>query len=126
MSYEIRWEEKGTFTCLYGVITIEELEEANGKLHGDARFDNHKYQIWNLLEADFGSITEEEIELVAATDMASSISVPQMKVAIFAVDHHTLKIVNHYIKWSLELNPSWHFKVCTNIEEAEKWAKAVK
>lgn len=82
MAYQIEWTKTAVTVTLHGEINIEELDEANGKLHGDARIEDMKYNVWDFLDADLGPITKIEIEDTAAIDMVASRSVHKMKVAL--------------------------------------------
>lgn len=123
MSYDITWNEDGTILRFNGITTIHHINSANEKLYADPRFDGHRYQVWDLLEADFSSITTEDIEGPAATDMGAAFSNPKMKVAIIANNKHTQNISFNYIDLSKALNSTWSFLICDTLEEAMKWAK---
>lgn len=124
MPYDIAWNEDGTVLHLSGVTTIHHINEANGKLYADPRFDNHKYQIWDLSDADFTDISKEDIEEAAGTDKGAAFSIPRMKVAFIAKDTHTINITRYYIALSKKLNSTWTFLLCDTFEEAMKWAKS--
>jgi hypothetical protein len=59
---------------------------ANGEIQGHVEFDNHNYQVVDLLDADLSSVTEEETEFPAVTDL-----VPRWKYNVFSTREDALK-----------------------------------
>ena len=90
---------------------------------GDARFDDHKYSVWDFRDADFSSITKDNAEMSAAISWAATKSVPEMKIAFIASNPHTIDIINHYIKRSLNHRSSWEFGVFISIKDAIEWGE---
>ncbi len=125
MAYHITWNQEGTIVNLSGLLSIDEINEANGILHGDARLDNHKYSIWNFLEADLSQLTESDLLRPAATDGAASISIPRMKVAIVAVDSHAVKVLGHYVQYAIQVTTWWDFGIFNSMQEALHWAESL-
>lgn len=72
MLYYLNYKNNGFFLTHKGLITIDEIHEANGLIHGHEEFDSHKYQIINLLDADFSTINQSESIEPAATDLVMS------------------------------------------------------
>ncbi len=124
MSYQITLKEKGTIVECSGTLSIQEINEANGLLHGHARFDEHTYQIWNYENADLSQITEDEMVEPAATDWAATISVPKMKVALVVRDDHAVKLCEHYIERSKEYTSKWECQLFDSMDDALEWVES--
>lgn len=121
MAYEICFENKGVVVNFEGSITINEINEANGKLHGHKNFDSHKYHIINLLGVDLSSITEKEALIPAAMDWVASQTRSNIKVAILAEGIHEESLYLAYILQSRKMGTSWEFELFSNIKDAREW-----
>lgn len=121
MAHDITWVKKGVIVCLYGKIDIQEIFAANGKLHGDSRFDNHKFQIWNLLEADLSPAKENQAAYPAATDAVASSYAKDVKVSFISSNEHSIKFVKKYIEHSKERSIPWLFNLFESMDEAIEW-----
>ncbi|WP_321492246.1 hypothetical protein [uncultured Desulfobacter sp.] len=121
MSYELSYIERGFVVRFKGDVTIEELNDANGKIHGHAKFDYHRYQIIDLIEADLSSVTEEDAKEPAATDSIASLRKWNVKVALVAVKSAALSAANNYAEQARQLTPTWKFEIFSTFEDALKW-----
>ena len=125
MTYHIAWHDQGTVVDLTGTISIDEINEANGRLHGDARVENHEYSVWNFLEADLSQVSEQDILVPAAIDRAASISIRRIKVAFVAVaDSHAINILLHYVNAAERDIENWEFGIFGSTKDAMDWIEA--
>jgi len=123
MSYELRYNDGGFVAVFKGNVTIDELNSANGEMHGHFDFDNHRYQIVDLLEANLDSVCDEDTEFPAVTDsIASETTVRKVKVAFVVEESYALSIVNGYVEHARRLVPKWKFGVFSTPEVAFTWA----
>ena len=102
-------------------MNIQDINDANGKLYGSAEFDWHTYQIWDFLDADLSQITEKDVDEPAATDWASGLSVPMIKVALVVRDDHAVKLCEHYKKKIRELGSEWECQLFDSMDDAHEW-----
>ncbi|MGB0695905.1 MAG: hypothetical protein ACPGOY_09665 [Rhodospirillaceae bacterium] len=58
MAYELRFEGNGFFIEFTGLVSFDEIAEANDLLYTHAAWDTHQYQIWSFLDA--GAIDGEK------------------------------------------------------------------
>lgn len=123
MSYEFSYNERGFVLRFKGNVTIEELNEANGKIHGHAKFDYHRYQIIDLLEANLSSVTKEDAKEPAATDAIASLRKWNVKVVLVAIKSDAVKAAKNYVERAQRLAPTWKFEIFSNFEDALRWAK---
>lgn len=121
MAYQIIWENRGVFVDCSGKLTIQDIHEANGELHGDKRFDDHRYQVWDFLESDLSSIKMDEMEEPAATDLVASSYAPNVKVAIVVSESYAVELTSHYRATSLEDNSNWECELFKTMNAARKW-----
>ncbi|MFL0798283.1 MAG: hypothetical protein K6L73_12430 [Cellvibrionaceae bacterium] len=122
MPFNLVWEGSGLLLDHYGVVTIEEINESNGRIFNDENFDNLHYQIIDLLGADFSHVTLANMKQPAAIDVAASLSIKRMKIALIADEPHTILLCEAYITCSQSHSSSWEFKIFDNREAARKWA----
>ena len=121
MAYRIIYSGRGSIVDCSGSFNIQDIHEANGVLHGHARFDEHTYQIWNLVNADLSQITEDEMNEPATTDLAAEISVPKMKVALVVRDDYAVKLCEVYRKKIRELGSKWKCQLFDSMDDAQEW-----
>jgi hypothetical protein len=124
VAHDITWEKKGVTVCLLGEIDIHEINKANGELHGDSRFDEHKFQIRNFLEADLSSIPVKQAAYLAAIDLAASRYAKEVKVAIVTKNKHSIEFSKKYIERSKKLSIPWQFSLFDCMGDAIKWGNS--
>ena len=122
MSYELSYAEHGFVVRFHGNVTIDELNIANGELQGHAQFDNHRFQIIDLLAADLATVTEEDAEFPAVTDSIASRTNWGVKVAFVVTDSYAVNIVNSYMTYARQLTPKWEFGIFATYDAALEWA----
>jgi len=121
MSYAVEWSEQGVLVTMTGDVDIKELNEANGRLHGDARFDGMRYQLWDLLGASLGSITRREIEQPSAIDLVAARMNAQVKVALVTNSPHDIQCCEHYAERSGGLGSPWEIRIFADLAAARAW-----
>ncbi len=124
MAFRITYSEKGSIVDCSGSLNIQDIHEANGVLHGHARFDEHSYQIWNLLNADMSQITKKEMNEPVATDHIAEKSVPRMKVALVVQDDYAVTLCEFYRKQIGEFDSKWECRVFDSMDDALEWAES--
>ena len=68
MPYKINIEPQGSYVICTGHYDLKQIHQSNGEVMGLAEFDSHKYQIWNLLDADMFDIDINDMREPAAMD----------------------------------------------------------
>lgn len=121
MAYQVDWSEDGVLVTMTGDVDIKELNEANGRLHGDARFDAMRYQIWDMLAASLGSITRREIEQPSAIDLVAARMNARVKVALVTTSPHDVQICEHYAARSAVLGSPWEIRIFADLASAQAW-----
>ena len=121
MPYDIKFAERGSVICFDGSISIQDINGANAALYGSAEFDQHSYTIWDFLDADLSQISMEEVDEPAATDWASGISIPRMRVALVVLENHAVNLCLHYKKMIHELESGWECQLFDSMDDARRW-----
>ena len=60
MSYRLKYINKGYIIIFIGDITVENLNNGNGEIHGHSEFDTHIYQIFDVRKANLSSISIDD------------------------------------------------------------------
>jgi len=124
MAYTIEWSAAGVLVTMTGEVDIKELNEANGKLHGDERFDEMRSQVWDLLRASFTTITKREIEQPTAIDRVAARINTKVRVALVTTTPHDVELCEHYAERSAALGSTWEIRVFPDVAGARAWALA--
>jgi len=121
MSYYLSYKNNGYFLTHKGHITIDEIHEANGLIHGHEEFDSHKYQIIHLLDADFSTISQSKSKEPAATDLIASKTRPNVNVALVVRETNAINFCKHYISESKQGGSQWDFEMFSDLKGALEW-----
>ncbi|PLX16535.1 MAG: hypothetical protein C0599_15000, partial [Salinivirgaceae bacterium] len=119
--YSVNWEGDNICLKFFGVLKLRDLQEANGLIYADKRFDRMKYQIADFTEADTVGMKHTEVVLVSHLDKTATTWNPSVKVACVSPDEKTDRLIKEYI--SIMGSTSWKCKLFHNIQEAEKWCQ---
>ena len=86
MPYTTHWEDRGIRWVFTGVLTGEELLNANLAIYDDSRFMEMRYQVVDfLLVTDF-NVTSEIVREIGQLDEKASQRNPDVKVAVIATN----------------------------------------
>jgi len=121
MSYYLNYKNDGYFLTHKGLITIDEIHEANGLIHGHEEFDSHKYQVINLLDADFSTISQSKSKEPAITDLVASKTRPNVNVALVARETYAINFCKRYISESKQRGSQWDFEIFSDLIDALEW-----
>ena len=123
MSYKIDYCDGGYTAYFSGNITIEEINLANGEVHGHPHFDSHRYQIVNFLDADLNGVSEDDVLIPAAIDKVAAKTTQTVKVAIVANQIHSMTLAQYFVTSAQHMEVPWKFRVFPELTTAEQWAK---
>jgi len=121
MPYTLDHKDNGFIVTHTGIITIEEINEANGRIHGHEGFDLHRYQIINALDADFSKITHSHARMPGATDSIASRTRSNVQVAILVEEPTAARFCEHYIETAKRMGSSWEFQIFADLRSAREW-----
>ena len=119
MKDEITWVTRGVLVTLSEQVNGAELFRLNEKVYGDSRFEDIRYQLWDLTNITEFNVSIEDIVKIAAHDRAAALSNSRMKVAIVTTEEMIQTIVNLY---SAEMFESpWDSKIFDSMADAQQW-----
>ncbi|MHC4874093.1 MAG: hypothetical protein ACYTFY_19765 [Planctomycetota bacterium] len=121
MPYTLNYKNKGFFLQHTGLVTVGEINEVNGLIHGHEMFDEHRFQVIDLLGADFSQVDLTQANEPGIIDSVASKTNSKVKVAIVATDEQTIKFCKGYINSAIQSGIEWIFKMFTDMDSALQW-----
>lgn len=121
MPYDLAYRNSGFYLTHRGYITIREINEVNGVIHGHREFDTHRFQLIHLLNADFSGIKPKDAKLPGATDSAAAKTRGNVKVAIVVTDKQAISFCENYIETARRFGSDWSFRIFSELHAAERW-----
>ncbi|OFX83573.1 MAG: hypothetical protein A2W99_15175 [Bacteroidetes bacterium GWF2_33_16] len=122
MTFNIKWGKKAVHVKFRGIVTAQDLIDANNYLISNSEFENIHNQIFDFLDISDFLITKEDIEIIAAMDKAQSEWNKVMKVAIITNDNAVNIITKEYEKKMQ--GSGWNTQIFDNPIDAQKWITA--
>ena len=121
MPHKTSWEKFGLCWTFYGVVSLQEVHDADGEMYSAPQFDELKYFIWDGSKIEKIDYDIDEADQPAAIDKASSQYKPYLKGALIGEDEKVRLVIKRYIETSSKLNSSWELKLFSNLFEARQW-----
>lgn len=123
MPYRTSWEPAGFLLEHSGLITGDEIDQANQCFFSDPRSDTARYQIIDCSLVTEVDISVHDMSRTAAYDLGASRSNPQIKLAFVSTHPDMTLAIEKYITVSKNLKTSWRFGIFEDIERAREWAE---
>jgi len=124
MSDIIQWEGEGVFLHFSKTLDLGDITRCNDEMYKDARLDNADYQIWDFTEVENIKMDADEAKVPAVIDKGASVSIPNLKIALVAINEDVIELCYQYIETSTKLHSTWKFQVCQKLEDARNWIAA--
>lgn len=118
MPYAITWEDKGVYRRYHGHTSGEELARSVLEVELDARFDQLRYVLNDMLASEGISITEEDLSEISAIDGGAELSNPNIRIAIVA-DKPALRAVGE--AYIAAAHNSYPTRLFFTLEDARAW-----
>ena len=122
MTFNINWDKKGVYVKFRGIVTPQDLIDANNYVISNAKFESVDYQIFDFLHIDDFKISAYDIAIIASMDKSQTEFIKDMKVAIVTQDDYVREITTEYDQFMAGSN--WITRIFASHETAEEWAKA--
>ena len=90
-------------------------------LYGDERFDNMRFQIFDISKVTKVNAPESDISVIAALDRSSAKWNPNVKVACITEDDYSMQLIEIYASYLMDIE--WEVKIFTNFDDALAWCK---
>ncbi len=122
MAYKITWVKNGIINTYTGVISFQEIIDANIAFYNDPRSDSAKYRFFDFSNTDKLMLTEKDIQYLAAMDLGASHSIKNLKTALIAKKPSIVSNLENYRDQSIAINTTWIFQVFSDKEHIQNWA----
>lgn len=121
MPIDVVWERRGAYKRYHGHVTGEELLQSIDVLHSDYRFDRLRYVISDCSDVKSFSVTEDQVQLVAAKDLGARYTNPHVLVAIVTTDDRIKALATLYAGPPLQPYPT---KIFDTLDDARAWTES--
>ena len=121
MTFNINWDKEGVYLKFRGVVTAQDLIDANNYIISNGKFDSIDYQIFDFLHIDDFKITPYDITIVGTMDKSQTEFNKNMKVGIITQDDYVKEIISEYEK--IMEGSDWITKIFPDMENARLWIK---
>lgn len=119
MTFNINWDKKGVYVKFRGIVTAQDLIDANNYLISNANFETIDYQIFDFSTIDDFQITTYDIRIIGVMDKSQTDFKKEMKVAIITEDDYVREITTEYDHIMSE--SKWITRVFSDYNAAKKW-----
>jgi len=122
MTFNIKWDKKIVHVKFRGIVTAQDLIDANNYLISNAEFENIHNQVFDFIDITDFLITKEDIEIIATMDKAQAEWNKTMKVAIVTNDDLVKSITSEYEKHLKDTG--WITQIFKDSKSANAWIKS--
>lgn len=121
MPHKLIWERTGVFRIYSGVVTGEELEQANKEFFDDPRSHHTRYQLVDLRPIEEVRLSTAENQRTAALDAGGSRYLRNLKIAHVVTRPDIVELIREYEEVLKLLHSNWQARRFATIEEARAW-----
>jgi hypothetical protein len=125
MSIEHHWEGQGIYIRYGGSITGAQLLRAALDQSGDPRFDDMRYVIIDLFNAQHSTVNADDMKEMAAYIRAMGKSNANVRLAVVMFPDSKERQALAYLYKQLVERSSWDTRVFHTLEEAREWVHSV-
>ena len=118
VSYCVHWEETGAVKRFFGAVTALEVMQSVVEIEGDARLDDIRYVINDLLAATAFSCDSTEVDEIAAIAKASALSNSRIMIAIVATMPEITTGARQYVESPMNV---YQTRIFSTLAEARVW-----
>ena len=122
MTFNINWGKKGVYITFRGVVSAQDLIDANNYIISNVNFETIDYQVFDFLHVDDFKITSYDISIIATINESQIVYNKNMKIAIVAQNEFAERIAAEYKQFMA--NSDWESRSFENLEIAKEWAKS--
>ena len=119
MAYSMTWENEKVTCKFSGIVSGQELIECNMSMYGNSNFDDITLQVFDLLDVEKITFTQDDVKIVAACDRAAAKINPRIKCAMVTTDQAVLELSKIYQDQIIE--SPWQGKSFQTLKEALEW-----
>lgn len=119
MTFNIKWYKKGVYLKFRGIVTAQDLIDANNYVISNSEFESIDYQIFDFGDIDEFRVTSHDINIIGTMDKSQSDFNKEMKVAVVTNDNYVKEITAEYDQ--IMIGSNWVTRIFKSYELAKKW-----
>ncbi|MCW3807571.1 hypothetical protein [Plebeiibacterium marinum] len=119
MSFNVEWRGANIIVKFSGLVSYQEINEADGIIYGNKHFDQMQYQVFDFSGIDGFNVNELEMKMIGTLDKASSHWNNSVKVAVITDDPKIVELTRVYE--GVMDDSDWETKIFKSMEDALKW-----
>lgn len=119
MPHHNNWKQNRLTRTFNGLVTSNEVLLANLELFSDERFDKLEVIINDFSRVRDFKVEKLDVDLIASTDISSSLLLVKIKIAIIVQLQPLKKWVEYYSE-QME-NTKYQVKIFNTLDEAGQW-----
>ncbi len=119
MTFNINWDPKGVYVKFRGIVTAQDLIDANNYVISNGNFEDIDYQIFDFLHIDDFKVTSYDIDIVTTMDKTQLEVKEKMKIAVITQDNYVREITSEYEDSMKETG--WETRIFESLEKAKNW-----
>ena len=121
MPYSCTWEANGVYIRFCGIVTLEEVSDADDVMYNDPRFAAIDYFIWDACAVTSLALSDTQVDITAVKDMGISLKKDHLKCAFIATNHRIITQIEQYLEKSEGLKIPWRLAIFQDITQAREW-----
>ncbi len=121
MTFTIQWQKKGAFITFRGIVTSQDLIDANNYLLSNANFEQIDYQVFDFSETEDFQVTTYDMSILGSMDNSQAAFNKKMKVAFVTKDNYMKELIAEYKRFLAKTD--WESEIFDDQETAKKWVE---
>ncbi|MFP4025780.1 MAG: STAS/SEC14 domain-containing protein [Thiohalospira sp.] len=121
MTFTIQWQKKGAFITFRGIVTSQDLIDANNYLLSNANFEQIDYQVFDFSDIEDFQVTTYDMSILGSMDNSQATFNKMMKVAFVTKDNYVKELITEYKRFMV--GTDWKTEIFDDLETAKKWVE---
>jgi len=124
VTYKATWHNKGILWEFSGIVSFQEINDANTQFFDDKRSSFTKYQIWDGSNIDQLLLNDNEMAHLVTSDNNVKFSLKFLKIALISKNSQVKSMYQNYIDFSKEIKTNWLFAIFDDLGSAKNWVNS--
>lgn len=121
LPHETTLMPNGVHWRFHGVLTMDEIVEANSEIWNRHDWDSFTFQIVDLLAVQKAELGDSDMIAVSSMDKASARTAAKMRIALVATEPTLRDLCTIYAEDMT--HPGWESRLFNDLESARRWAQ---
>lgn len=121
MSYSIHWDSLKVRVKFNELLNSEINHKANEDIYGDARIDDVRIIVWDLLEVEKLNLSSDYLAFAASYDETASSNTKTDTFIVLTSDQNALKLAHKYEVELSNTSTNWMCKFMSSENQLKKY-----